>query len=156
LLYAVISELFGLRRYPSCTTWAPWPAPYVLNVRVAGRVYDAEAARQHGGKLDGAADKTCLGVECFRRSFLIVAAATVAGALVSLVLVWRATEFYRGDIYARFRGTAAVDVSPVGGGSVTAAELRNLDMVNGKCCFRGKKFCTPAREFLKLGHSASV
>jgi hypothetical protein len=62
----------------------------------------------------------------------------------------------QGDIYARFRGTAAVDVSPVGGGSVTAAELRNLDMVNGKCCFRGKKFCTPAREFLKLGHSASV
>uniref|UniRef100_J3MJ41 Nodulin-like domain-containing protein n=1 Tax=Oryza brachyantha TaxID=4533 RepID=J3MJ41_ORYBR len=43
-------------------------------------------------------------------SFLIITAATVFGALVSLVLVWRTWSFYKGDIYARFRdGSAAGD-----------------------------------------------
>ncbi|KAG2564053.1 hypothetical protein PVAP13_8KG334400, partial [Panicum virgatum] len=103
LLYAVISELFGLRRYPTLYNLGAVASPvgaYLLNVRVAGRLYDAEAARQHGGALPvGGGDKTCVGVECFRRSFLIITAATAAGALVSLVLVWRTREFYRGDIY---------------------------------------------------------
>jgi len=123
LLYAVISELFGLRRYPTLYNLGAVASPvgaYLLNVRVAGRLYDAEAARQHGGALPaGGGDKTCVGVECFRRSFLIITAATAAGALVSLVLVWRTREFYRGDIYARFRVAAvAGEESPGGGGSV--------------------------------------
>ena len=38
---------------------------------------------------------------------------------MSLVLVWRTREFYRGDIYARFRDAAvAADESPGGGSSV--------------------------------------
>ncbi|XP_008670908.1 uncharacterized protein [Zea mays] len=48
LLYAVISELFGLRRYPTLYNLGAVASPvgaYVLNVRVAGRLYDAEAAR---------------------------------------------------------------------------------------------------------------
>ncbi|KAL6908132.1 hypothetical protein ACP4OV_002302 [Aristida adscensionis] len=114
LLYAVVSELFGLRRYATLYNLGAVASPvgaYVLNVRVAGRLYDAEAARQHGGALpSGAGDKACLGAECFRRSFLIVTAATAAGALVSLVLVWRTRGFYRGDIYARFRDSPAAAV----------------------------------------------
>ncbi|OEL30029.1 hypothetical protein BAE44_0008951 [Dichanthelium oligosanthes] len=116
LLYAVISELFGLKRYPTLYNLGAVASPvgaYVLNVRVAGRFYDSEAARQHGGSLAAAGgDKTCVGVECFRRSFLIITAATVAGALVSLVLVWRTREFYRGDIYAKFRDAALTEESP--------------------------------------------
>jgi len=114
LVFAVISELFGLKRYSTLHNFGGMASPvgaYLLNVRVAGRLYDAEAARQRGG---GA----CLGVECFRRSFLIIAAATALGAVVSLVLVWRTWGFYRGDIYARFRdgdeGAAAGDRLPVG------------------------------------------
>ncbi|KAG2632218.1 hypothetical protein PVAP13_2NG075700 [Panicum virgatum] len=113
LVFAVISELFGLKRYSTLHNFGGMASPvgaYLLNVRVAGRLYDAEAARQRGG---GA----CLGVECFRRSFLIIAAATALGAAVSLVLVWRTWGFYRGDIYARFRdgeGAAAGDSLPVG------------------------------------------
>jgi hypothetical protein len=53
--------------------------------------------------LPAAGDKACIGVQCFRTSFLIITAATVGGALVSLVLVWRTRDFYRGDIYAKFR-----------------------------------------------------
>ncbi|CAD6207087.1 unnamed protein product [Miscanthus lutarioriparius] len=109
LLFAIISEVFGLKYYSTLYNFGSVASPigaYVLNVRVAGALYDAEAARQHGGSLAGAGDKTCIGVECFRKSFLIITAATVAGALVSLVLVWRTWNFYKGDIYAKFRESA--------------------------------------------------
>jgi len=46
-------------------------------------------------------------VQCFRKAFLIITAATVAAVLVSLVLVWRTRNFYKGDIYAKFRDNAA-------------------------------------------------
>ncbi|KAJ1256619.1 hypothetical protein BS78_K342900 [Paspalum vaginatum] len=134
LLYAVISELFGLRRYPTLYNLGAIASPvgaYVLNVRVAGRLYDAEAARQHGGSLLGAAGggddgMACVGVECFRRSFLIITAATVGGALVSLVLVWRTRDFYRGDIYAKFRDDAAAGEgsSPASGSDGLMARWR--------------------------------
>ncbi|KAE8795160.1 hypothetical protein D1007_29890 [Hordeum vulgare] len=106
LLLAIISEVFGLKYYSTLYNFGSVASPigaYALNVRVAGYLYDVEAARQHGGTLDGAGDKTCIGVQCFKLAFLIITAATVAGALVSLVLVWRTRKFYRSDIYAKFR-----------------------------------------------------
>uniref|UniRef100_A0ACD6A8Y2 Uncharacterized protein n=1 Tax=Avena sativa TaxID=4498 RepID=A0ACD6A8Y2_AVESA len=106
LLFAIISEVFGLKYYSTLYNFGSVASPigaYVLNVRVAGYLYDVEAAKQHAGTLDGVGDKTCIGVQCFRLSFLIITAATVAGVLVSLVLVWRTRMFYRSDIYARFR-----------------------------------------------------
>ncbi|XP_044985421.1 uncharacterized protein LOC123452773 [Hordeum vulgare subsp. vulgare] len=106
LLFAIISEVFGLKYYSTLYNFGSVASPigaYALNVRVAGYLYDVEAARQHGGTLDGAGDKTCIGVQCFKLAFLIITAATVAGALVSLVLVWRTRKFYRSDIYAKFR-----------------------------------------------------
>ena len=86
LIYAIISEVFGLRYYATLYNLGAAASPvgaYLLNVCVAGRLYDAEAARQRG---DGES-RTCMGVRCFRESFLIVTAVTVGGALVSLVLV---------------------------------------------------------------------
>ena len=107
LVFAIISEVFGLKYYSTLYNFGGMASPvgsYILNVRVAGRLYDAAAARQRNGAGGGGKhDKLCLGVECYKRSFLIITAATVAGAAVSLVLVWRTWRFYRGDIYARFR-----------------------------------------------------
>ncbi|RLN35704.1 nitrate and chloride transporter [Panicum miliaceum] len=111
LVFAVISEVFGLKYYSTLYNFGGMASPvgsYLLNVRVAGRLYDAEAARQRGGGVGGGGgggghEVVCLGVECFRRSFLIITAATALGAAVSLALVWRTWGFYRGDIYARFR-----------------------------------------------------
>ncbi|KAK1647814.1 hypothetical protein QYE76_065619 [Lolium multiflorum] len=105
LLYAIISEVFGLKYYATLYNLGAAASPvgaYVLNVRVAGRLYDAEAARQHRHGLDGES-RTCMGAACFRESFLIITAVTMAGAIVSLVLVWRTWSFYKGDIYAKFR-----------------------------------------------------
>jgi len=112
LLFAIISEVFGLKYYSTLYNFGSVASPigaYVLNVRVAGALYDAEAAKQHGGSLDAGGDKTCIGVQCFRKAFLIITAATVAAVLVSLVLVWRTRNFYKGDIYAKFRDNAAAD-----------------------------------------------
>ncbi|VAH92124.1 unnamed protein product [Triticum turgidum subsp. durum] len=113
LIYAIISEVFGLRYYATLYNLGAAASPvgaYVLNVCVAGRLYDAEAARQRGN----GESRTCMGVRCFRESFLIVTAVTVGSALVSLLLVWRTWSFYKGDIYAKFRDAVAVQESSHG------------------------------------------
>uniref|UniRef100_J3NDG4 Uncharacterized protein n=1 Tax=Oryza brachyantha TaxID=4533 RepID=J3NDG4_ORYBR len=115
LLFAIISEVFGLKYYSTLFNFGSAASPigaYVLNVRVAGRMYDAEAARQHGG-VAVAGDKICKGVQCFKHSFLIITGVTFAGALVSLLLVWRTRSFYKGDIYAKFKvAPAAATATP--------------------------------------------
>uniref|UniRef100_A0A0D9W083 Uncharacterized protein n=1 Tax=Leersia perrieri TaxID=77586 RepID=A0A0D9W083_9ORYZ len=133
LLFAIISEVFGLKYYSTLYNFGSVASPigaYVLNVRVAGYLYDVEAARQHGGSLAGVGDKTCVGVQCFRKAFLIITAATVAGAVVSLVLVWRTRKFYKGDIYAKFRdgNNAAGDEED----EATTAGKTESTLVNGE------------------------
>ncbi|KAL6638057.1 hypothetical protein ACP70R_025629 [Stipagrostis hirtigluma subsp. patula] len=137
LLFAIISEVFGLKYYSTLYNFGSVASPigaYVLNVRVAGYLYDVEAAKQHGGSLAGG-DKTCIGVQCFKKAFLIITAATVAGALVSLVLVWRTRNFYKGDIYAKFRAAAEEEELPAGDSASTAEQQRKeaeSTAVNGK------------------------
>ncbi|CAN6227608.1 unnamed protein product [Urochloa humidicola] len=65
LVYAVISEVFGLKYYSTLYNFGTVASPigaYLLNVRVSGYFYDVEAAKQHGGSLAGA-DKTCMGMD---------------------------------------------------------------------------------------------
>ena len=92
LLFSIISEVFGLKYYSTLFNFGSAASPigaYVLNVRIAGRMYDAEAARQHGGHAAAAVgDKICKGVLCFKHAFLIITGVTLAGALVSHLLVW--------------------------------------------------------------------
>ncbi|OEL13497.1 hypothetical protein BAE44_0025486 [Dichanthelium oligosanthes] len=70
LVYAIISEVFGLKYYSTLFNVGTVASPigaYLLNVRAAGYLYDVEAARQHGGTLAGV-DKTCKGVCSASRS----------------------------------------------------------------------------------------
>ncbi|RLN39458.1 protein NUCLEAR FUSION DEFECTIVE 4-like [Panicum miliaceum] len=116
LLFAIISEVFGLKYYSTLYNFGAVASPvgsYILNVRIAGRMYDREALRQGGRK---GRDLTCVGVRCFRESFLIITGVTLLGALVSLVLAWRTREFYRGDLYGRFREVGMVGAAAAGGG----------------------------------------
>ncbi|KAM4094562.1 hypothetical protein ACJW30_06G205000 [Castanea mollissima] len=46
---------------------------------------------------------TCMGKECYRLSFVISAGANFFGDLVLFALVMRTRDFYRGDIYKRFK-----------------------------------------------------
>ncbi|KAK1373560.1 Nodulin-like domain-containing protein [Heracleum sosnowskyi] len=109
LLNAIISELFGLKHYATLFNVGGLATPvgsYLLNVRITGALYDHEAMKDLSRKnmhrsLSG--ELTCFGAHCYRTSFSILAAAACFGAFASLILVLRTREYYKGDIYKKFR-----------------------------------------------------
>jgi hypothetical protein len=120
LLFAIISEVFGLKYYSTLYNFGAVASPvgsYILNVRIAGRKYDEEALRQGGRR---GKDLTCIGVKCFQESFYIIAGVTLLGALVALVLAWRTRKFYSGDLYGKFK-EVGMATGPAGEGRQEAA-----------------------------------
>ncbi|CAA2966199.1 NUCLEAR FUSION DEFECTIVE 4-like [Olea europaea subsp. europaea] len=109
LLFAIVSEIFGLKYYSTLFQFGAVASPvgaYILNVKVAGKLYDKEALRQMAAKgliREEGQDLTCSGGLCYRLSFIIITVATIFGCAVSLILVFRTREFYKGDIYRKFK-----------------------------------------------------
>ncbi|KAH6814659.1 Major facilitator superfamily protein [Perilla frutescens var. frutescens] len=114
LIFAIISELFGLKYYSTLFNCGQLASPlgsYVLNVKVTGPLYDREALKELAKKGMGRSsvkELTCIGARCYRSAFVILAAITFFGAVSSLILVVRTREFYKGDIYRKFRGEDGV------------------------------------------------
>ncbi|XP_022133630.1 uncharacterized protein LOC111006168 [Momordica charantia] len=109
ILFAIISEIFGLKYYSTLYNFGSVASPiglYFINVRVAGDLYDREANRQleaAGRKRMAGESLNCVGVDCYKLSFLIITGVTLCGAFFSFILVLRTRRFYRTDIYSRFR-----------------------------------------------------
>lgn len=109
LLFAIISELFGLKYYSTLFNCGQLASPlgsYILNVKVTGMLYDHQAVKElakKGMKRSNVKELICIGVKCYRLPFIILACVTLFGALVSFILVVRTREFYRSDIYKKFR-----------------------------------------------------
>ncbi|KAG9456812.1 hypothetical protein H6P81_001320 [Aristolochia fimbriata] len=113
VLFAIISEVFGLKYYSTLYNFGGMASPvgsYILNVLVAGKLYDKVAMKQRAQGAEATAELNCAGVECFKLSFLIIAGVTLFGAVISLLLVARTYSFYRGDIYARYREDPTAEV----------------------------------------------
>ncbi|KAK9061564.1 hypothetical protein SSX86_018746 [Deinandra increscens subsp. villosa] len=109
LIFAIISEIFGLKHYSMLFNWGLLASPlgsYVLNVRVTGPLYDREALKElvkKGLTREAVGELVCMGSHCYRMSFVILACVSCFGGLAALVLVIRTREFYNGDIYKKFR-----------------------------------------------------
>lgn len=95
LMPTIASELFGSEHlgtiFNTITSAGPIGS-YILSIWVVGYLYDKEVAG------DG---NTCIGIHCFRLSFLIMAAVTLSGSLVALVLFFWTRKFYKHVVLRR-------------------------------------------------------
>ncbi|KAJ0984794.1 hypothetical protein J5N97_003150 [Dioscorea zingiberensis] len=90
------SELFGLKHFGLIYNFILLGNPLgalLFSGLLAGYVYDQEAARQEQmGLSDGS---TCLGPECFRITFLVLAGVCSLGTLLSIILTVRIRPVYQ-------------------------------------------------------------
>ncbi|RDX64858.1 Protein NUCLEAR FUSION DEFECTIVE 4, partial [Mucuna pruriens] len=85
-----VSELFGLRNFGVISSFMMLGNPIgalFFSVFLAGSVYDAEAAKQ--------GNSTCYGSDCFRLTFLVLAAVCGLGTILSIILTLRIRPVYQ-------------------------------------------------------------
>ncbi|OEL38172.1 hypothetical protein BAE44_0000809 [Dichanthelium oligosanthes] len=92
------SELFGLKNFGLFYNLMAVANPLgavLFSEELAGRLYDGKVERQQHGRPGGGAPHACLGPDCFRVAFVVLAGCCALGTAVSLVLAARIRPVYR-------------------------------------------------------------
>lgn len=97
IMIPTVSELFGLKYFGLLSNFMALGNPigaFLFSGLLAGYIYDNEAAKQHGhGRLGSSL--TCLGPDCFRLTFLVLAVVCCVGSILSIVLTTRIKPVYQ-------------------------------------------------------------
>ncbi|KAF5181916.1 Nuclear fusion defective [Thalictrum thalictroides] len=91
------SELFGLKHFGLIYNFMLLGNPLgalIFSGGLAGYVYDAEVAKQQGHNLINSS-VSCLGPNCFRLTFLVLAGVCCMGSLLSVILTVRLKPVYQ-------------------------------------------------------------
>jgi MFS family permease len=92
-----VSELFGLKNFGLLSNFMSLGNPigaFLFSGLLAGYVYDNEAAKQHR-LVRFSSSLSCLGPDCFRITFLVLAFVCAVGTILSIVLTRRIKPVYQ-------------------------------------------------------------
>lgn len=97
IMVPTVSELFGLKHFGIMYNFMSLGNPlgaFLFSALLAGYVYDNEAAKQQGHNLFSSGF-TCMGPNCFRLTFLVLAGVCGFGSILSMVLTVRIKPVYQ-------------------------------------------------------------
>ncbi|KAI3422820.1 Nodulin-like domain-containing protein, partial [Psidium guajava] len=96
IMVPTVSELFGLKHFGIFYNFMSLGNPtgaFLFSGLLAGYIYDKEAAKQHGLMLLKSS-VSCLGPNCFRVTFLVLAGVCSFGVILSIILTIRIKPVY--------------------------------------------------------------
>lgn len=97
VMIPTVSELFGLKHFGLFYNFISLGNPLgalLFSGLLAGYIYDNEAAKQHGLNLLSSG-VSCLGPNCFRVTFLVLACLCGVGSILSIILSMRIRPVYQ-------------------------------------------------------------
>ncbi|GFS32695.1 nodulin-like [Actinidia rufa] len=100
LMPTITSEIFGVLHMGTIFNAIAAASPvgsYIFSVLVIGYIYDKEASGE---------GNSCYGTRCFMLSFFILAAVSLSGFLVALILLFRTRSFYTQLFHTHLRRVA--------------------------------------------------
>ncbi|KAG4949736.1 hypothetical protein AAZX31_15G188300 [Glycine max] len=98
VMLPTVSELFGLKHFGVLSSFMSLGNPigaFLFSALLAGNIYDNEAAKQHGIGLLLDSGVSCIGPNCFKLTFFILAGVCIAGIVFSVILTLRIKPVYQ-------------------------------------------------------------
>ncbi|KAK9213285.1 hypothetical protein WN943_002672 [Citrus x changshan-huyou] len=98
IMIPTVSELFGLEHFGLISNFLALGNPlaaFLFSGLLAGYIYDNEAAKQQGFNLLTSNVVSCLGPNCFRITFFVLAGVCCVGSILSIILNIRIRPVYQ-------------------------------------------------------------